>query len=443
MYEINETHDPELRSWVESANDPGTDFPIQNLPFCMFWPADDNEDPPRLALAIGDKVFDLFGAIDAGLFGHGFDDLILDIDMCEPTFIANFFGTEALSELRLAGMAALADSANAATIKAAVKWLVPMNHVEPEAPFSIHDYTDFYCSIYHATNVGSMFRPDNPLLPNYKYVPIGYHGRASSIVVSGTDIKRPHGQNRSDAEKPPVFIPAKNLDYEMELGFFVGRGNELGSPIPIGEAEEHIFGMCLVNDWSARDIQAWEYQPLGPFLAKNFATTISPFVVTMEALAPFRTKAFERDPDDPQPLDYLSDEKNQKFGGLDINLEVYIQTETMRNKNIEPHRLSRSNTKDLYWTVGQMLTHHASNGCNLQTGDLIASGTVSGPSKEERGCMLELTWRGTEPIDLPSGEQRRFLEDGDEVIMKGYCEREGFRRIGFGECRGRVLPADQ
>jgi fumarylacetoacetase len=228
----------------------------------------------------------------------------------------------------------------------------------------------------------------------------------------------------------------------MELGFFVGRGNELGRPIPIGEAEVHIFGVCLVNDWSARDIQAWEYQPLGPFLAKNFATTISPFVVTMEALAPFRTTAFKRDSDDPQPLPYLSGEGNEKFGGLDINLEVYIQTEKMRQENIEPHLLSRSNTKDLYWTIGQMLTHHASNGCNLQTGDLMATGTVSGKEKSERGCLLELTWRGKEPIELPSGEQRRFLEDGDEIIMRGYCEREGYRRIGLGECRGRILPAE-
>jgi fumarylacetoacetase len=287
-----------------------------------------------------------------------------------------------------------------------------------------------------------MFRPDNPLMPNYKYVPIGYHGRASSIVVSGTDIKRPHGQNRSDAEKPPVFIPCKSLDYEMELGFFVGKGNELGTPIDIANAEEHIFGVCLVNDWSARDIQAWEYQPLGPFLAKNFATTISPYVVTMEALAPFRTPAFERDADDPQPLGYLNGEANNKFGGLDINLEVYIQTEKMRGENIAPHMLSRSNTKDLYWTIGQMLTHHASGGCNLQTGDLMATGTVSGKEKHERGCLLELTWRGTEPLELPSGETRRFLEDGDEIIMKGFCEREGFRRIGLGECRGRILPAD-
>jgi fumarylacetoacetase len=345
-----------------------------------------------------------------------------------------------LTDLRLRVSELLAEAC--ADRRRVERYLLERAAVELIEPFLIGDYTDFYCSIFHATNVGSMFRPDQPLMPNYKYVPIGYHGRASSIVISGTDIKRPHGQNHSDPDKPPIFIPTKNLDYEMELGFFVGQGNELGNPVPISEAEQHIFGMCLVNDWSARDIQAWEYQPLGPFLAKNFATTISPFVVTMEALAPFRVPAFERDPEDPQPLDYLNDPQNQQFGGLDINLEVYIQTEKMRNEKIEPHRISRSNTKDLYWTVGQMLTHHASNGCNLQTGDLIASGTVSGREKDERGCLLERTWRGTEPIELPSGEQRRFLEDGDEIIMKGSCEREGFRRIGFGECRGRILPAD-
>ncbi len=441
-YEINDTHDPNLKSWVESANDPKTDFPIQNLPFCMFWPAGDGFEQPRLAMAIGDNVFDLYGAIDAGLFDRAFDDLILDRDAFELTFIVNFFGMEALSDLRLAAMAVLGDTANAATIKAAKKWLVPMEKIDPDVPFSIGDYTDFYSSIYHATNVGSMFRPDNPLLPNYKYVPIGYHGRASSIVVSGTDIKRPHGQNRSDPEKPPVFVPCKSLDYEMELGFFVGKENELGQQISIADAEEHIFGMCLVNDWSARDIQAWEYQPLGPFLAKNFATTISPFVVTMEALAPFRSPAFEREPDDPTPLGYLSDSGDRSFGGLDIDLEVFIETEKMRKDKIAPQMLSHSNTKDLYWTVGQMLTHHASNGCDLQVGDLIASGTVSGKTKTERGCLLELTWRGTEPLELPSGETRRFLEDGDEIIMKGHCEREGFRRIGFGECRGRILPAN-
>ncbi|CAN5354867.1 fumarylacetoacetase [soil metagenome] len=440
-YEINETHDPNLKSWVESANDPYTDFPIQNLPFCMFWRSAESE-APHLGIGIGDQIFDMYQAIVSGILGDEFDSLAEEIELCDLSFLTEVYGTGILADLRSAAFAVLRDDAEEQTIDEAKAFLVPMNRVDPELAFGISDYTDFYCSIYHAMNVGSMFRPEAPLLPNYKYVPIGYHGRASSIVVSGTDVKRPHGQNRSDAEAPPVFIPAKNLDYEMELGFFVGQGNEQGSPVPITEAEGHIFGMCLVNDWSARDIQAWEYQPLGPFLAKNFATTISPFIVTMEALAPFRTAAFEREEGDPQPLDYLNDAANQKYGGLDINLEVYIQTEKMRAENTEPHMLSRSNTKDLYWTVGQMLTHHASNGCNLQTGDLIASGTVSGKEKSERGSMLELSWRGTEPIELPNGETRRFLEDGDEIIMRGYCEREGFRRIGFGECRGRVLPAE-
>lgn len=444
MYEINETHDPNLRSWVESANDPETDFPIQNLPFCLFKTIEHRNRPPFAAMGvlIGDKILDLDQAIYAGLF-----DEVLNSDDPDARISTVFLGTlgplTRLDQVHLRARFSrlLSEAASAAERDDLKKCLVDGSTAEVVLPFRPNDYTDFYCSIYHATNVGSMFRPDNPLMPNYKYVPIGYHGRASSIVVSGTDVRRPWGQNRSDAEKPPVFIPCKNLDYEMELGFFVGRGNELGTPIPISEAEQHIFGVCLVNDWSARDIQAWEYQPLGPFLAKNFATTISPYVVTMEALAPFRTPAFERDADDPQPLEYLSDEGNRKFGGLDINLEVYIQTEQMRTESIEPHLLSRSNTKDLYWTIGQMLTHHASGGCNLQTGDLMATGTVSGKEKHERGCLLELTWRGSEPLTLPSGETRRFLEDGDEVIMKGYCEREGFRRIGLGECRGRILPA--
>ena len=434
IYEINETHDPNLKSWVESANDPNTDFPIQNLPFCYFGPKG-SLDPTWLGVAIGNFILDINECVNRGLLiePEGWDLLYRE---------DSFPKSKVLSAYRLEIARFISDSAREPNEHTQQQILFPIKDCIFQPFFRVRDYTDFYCSIYHATNVGSMFRPDASFLPNYKYVPIGYHGRASSIVVSGADVKRPHGQNRSDQDAPPVFIPAKNLDYEMELGFFVGQGNEQGSPIPIGEAEQHIFGMCLVNDWSARDIQAWEYQPLGPFLAKNFATTISPFVVTMEALAPFRTPAFDRDADDPQPLDYLNAAANQKYGGLDINLEVYIQTEKMRTENIEPHLLSRSNTKDLYWTVGQMLTHHASNGCNLQTGDLIASGTVSGKEKSERGSMLELSWRGTEPIELPNGETRRFLEDGDEIIMKGFCEREGFRRIGFGECRGRILPAD-
>jgi fumarylacetoacetase len=439
-YEINETHDPNLKSWVESANDPETDFPIQNLPFCAYSRPTWSNGEKRLGVAIGDFIFDLEDAFHVGDFPvinwHLFEDYRGSLNQYA------FLGTEAISAIRKELVRLLNLEVEKEKREKIEKFLIPRSDANFQRHFNIRDYTDFYCSIYHATNVGSMFRPDNPLLPNYKYVPIGYHGRASSIVISGTDIKRPHGQNRSDAEKSPVFIPCKNLDYEMEVGFFVGQGNELGSPIPISEAEEHIFGLCLVNDWSARDIQAWEYQPLGPFLAKNFATTISPYVVTMEALAPFRTPAFERPEGDPEPLDYLSDDNNQKFGGIDLNLEVYIETQKMRDEKIAPHMLSRSNMKDLYWTIGQMLTHHASNGCNLQTGDLMATGTISGKEKSERGSMLELSWRGTEPIDLPSREQRRFLEDGDEIIMKGYCEREGFRRIGFGECRGRILPAE-
>ena len=439
-YEINETHDPNLKSWVESANDPNTDFPIQNLPFCVF---EDEEAycETGLGTIIGDKIFRFIRADNLGLLQVDIKDI--NVHSADVTMMMqNGHTTFGLQQLRKRLVEILNSDADDETQRKAKECLLPVSTANFDLSFLSRNYTDFYCSIFHATNVGSMFRPDNPLLPNYKYVPIGYHGRASSIVISGTDIKRPKGQNRSDAEQPPVFIPAKSLDYEMEVGFFVGQGNELGSSIPIADAEKHIFGLCLVNDWSARDIQAWEYQPLGPFLAKNFATTISPFVVTMEALAPFRTPAFERDEGDPQPLDYLNDPTNQKFGGIDIKLEVYIQTQKMRDENIEPHMLSRSNMKDLYWTIGQMLTHHASNGCNLQTGDLIATGTISGKEKSERGSMLELSWRGTEPIDLPSGETRRFLEDGDEVIMKGYCEREGFRRIGFGECRGRIIPAD-
>lgn len=438
-YEINSTHDPDLKSWVASANDPATDFPIQNLPFCVF--ANDSiDDEIHIGVRIGDRILNLDACADAGLL-EDFDAESIGDDRLWSLLdgIMEFSAAD-----RMALRQRISDLLREGSeFRGQVEpHLVPVSECFlDDIPAVIGDYTDFYCSIYHATNVGSMFRPDNPLMPNYKYIPVGYHGRASSIVLSGEDIKRPQGQNRSDAEKPPVFGPSKNLDYEMELGFFVAKGNELGSPIDIKDAEEHIFGVCLVNDWSARDIQGWEYQPLGPFLAKNFATSISPFVVTMEALAPFRTPAFERDPADPQPLEYLSSDENRKFGGLDINLEVYIQTEKMRTENIEPFRLSRSNTKDLYWTIGQMLTHHASNGCNLQTGDLMATGTVSGKEKDERGCLLELTWRGKEPIDLPSGEQRRFLEDGDEIIMKGFCEREGFRRIGLGECRGRIVPA--
>ncbi|MBA3854546.1 MAG: fumarylacetoacetase, partial [Gemmatimonas sp.] len=305
----------------------------------------------------------------------------------------------------------------------------------------VGDYTDFYASIDHATNVGSMFRPDNPLLPNYKHVPIGYHGRASSLVVSGTSVKRPHGQTSAKPEGPPVWGPSARMDYELEVGAFIAGGNAMGHAIPLADAEQHIAGLVLVNDWSARDVQAWEYQPLGPFLAKNFATSVSPWVVTLDALAPFRVPARARDADDPQPLPYLQDARNERAGGFGITLEVWLQTARMREAAAAPVRISHGDFTRMYWTLGQMLTHHASNGCNLRPGDLIASGTVSGATKESRGCLLELTWRGAEPLTLPNGETRAFLADGDEVIVRGWCEKPGAVRIGLGECRGVVLPA--
>jgi fumarylacetoacetase len=317
--------------------------------------------------------------------------------------------------------------------------LVPRSEAEMFLPSEIGDYSDFYASIHHATNVGTMLRPDNPLLPNYKHIPIGYHGRASSIVVSGSPVHRPSGQLKPPTAEVPVFAPSRLLDYEMEVGALVGPGNALGSPIPISRAEEHLFGLCLVNDWSARDIQTWEYQPLGPFLAKSFATSISPWVVTVDALAPFRAPAFVRDVGDPQPLPYLDDPMDRKHGGFDITLEVSIATRAMREAAIPPMRVSRGNFSSMYWTLAQMLTHHTSNGCNLRPGDLLASGTVSGPTKDARGCLLELTWRGAEPISFPNGDTRTFLQDGDEVVMRGLCARDGAAPIGFGQCRGVVV----
>ncbi|HET8623179.1 MAG TPA: fumarylacetoacetase, partial [Gemmatimonadales bacterium] len=316
--------------------------------------------------------------------------------------------------------------------------LLPMSEVELLVAADIGDYTDFYASVFHATNVGSLFRPDNPLLPNYKWVPIGYHGRASSIVVSGTPIPRPSGQTRPDPSAPPRFGPTRRLDYELELGFFVGPGNELGRPIPMADAERHLFGVCLVNDWSARDVQAWEYQPLGPFLAKNFATSISPWIVTLEALRPFRTAPRPRGASDPAPLPYLDDPRDREAGAMDVTLEVSVASAAMRERGMAPIRLSRGRFADLYWTPGQLVAHHASNGCNLNPGDLLASGTVSGPEPDSLGCLLELTHSGRTPIRLPTGEERAFLEDGDEVTFRGWCEREGAIRIGLGECVGRV-----
>mgnify|MGYP000898508221 CR=1 FL=1 len=435
MYALNETHDSTLTSWVESANDPATDFPLQNLPFGVF--SLDEDELPCIGVAIGDQVLDL-NATSEALWAENLTDIIADACSLESLEMLMLWEPSVWSELRARLSQLLrADSTDRDLIE---EFLHPMDEVQMMVPTAIGDYTDFYCNLHHATNVGSMFRPDNPLLPNYKHVPIGYHGRASSIVVSGTEIHRPSGQTAGD-DNQPSFGPTKLLDYELEVGMFVGPGNKLGEPINIAQAEEHIFGLCLVNDWSARDMQRWEYQPLGPFLAKSFATTISPWIVTMEALAPFRVPAVKRPEGDPQPLPYLYSATNEATGGFDLQLEVLMCSQQMRAQNLASLKLSHGNFKEMYWTFAQMLTHHASNGCNLRTGDLIASGTVSGPTKDSRGCLLELTWRGSEPITLPTGEKRTFLQDGDEIILRGYCERDGFRRIGFGECRGIILPA--
>ena len=437
---IDETHRADLRSWVDSANDPGTDFPIQNLPLGIVRREPGGAD--LAGVAIGDDVVLLDAAVRLGLLNGPAREAAA---ACAVGFLNPLMalGPNARRALRAGLVDALReDSETGRRARShASELLVKASDVVVLVPAAIGDYSDFYASIDHAKNLGSMFRPDNPLLPNYKYVPIGYHGRASSIVASGAGVVRPHGQMKAESDAAPSFGPTTRLDYELEVGVFVGRGNPLGEPIPIVQAEERMFGLCLVNDWSARDVQGWEYQPLGPFLAKNFATSVSPWVVTMDALEPFRAPAFRRTDGDPAPLPYLSSPANETRGGVDIQLEVWLRSARMRDAGTPAYRLSHVRFTQMYWTLAQLVTHHASNGCNLNPGDLLASGTVSGPAKESRGCMQELTWRGTEPISLPSGEQRRYLEDGDEVIMRGFCERDGFTRIGFGECRGTVLPA--
>jgi fumarylacetoacetase len=400
MAMIDETHDPGLKSWVESANRPGCDFPIQNLPLGVF--RTQTDDHPRLGVAIGDAILDLHPWL-AGARLNGYMSL--------PATQRRDLRRE-LSKVLARGSPA--------------RDLIAQRDCEMLLPADIGDYTDFYASIHHATNVGRMFRPDNPLLPNYKHVPVAYHGRASSIVVSGTHVRRPLGQLGEGR-----FGASQELDYELEVGAFLGPGNGLGEPIPIAQVDRHIAGVCLVNDWSARDIQRWEYQPLGPFLAKNFATSISPWLVTLEALGPFRAPAM---PHDVPILSYLD---TAEPGAFDITLEVWLRTPILP----EPFLVSRGSFKQMYWTLGQMVAHHTSNGCPLRPGDLIASGTVSGPEKENRGCLLEQTWKGSEPLNLPNGENRLFLQDNDEVILTGYCERPGFTRIGLGECRGIVLAA--
>jgi fumarylacetoacetase len=431
--ERNETHHPDARSFVESANVAGCDFPIQNLPFGAF--TNEQNSSARLCVAIGDQVLDL-DAVATRTLLDDVDDSTREV--CKEPCLNQLMGLGPArwSALRRALFQLL--SAGSKHKTEAEACLLPQRDVTMVVPAAIGNYTDFYASVHHATNVGALFRPDNPLLPNYKWVPIGYHGRASSIVVSGTAVRRPSGQLKPASAPEPHFAPSRRMDYEVEIGAYIGVGNEMGEPIPVAVARDHIFGLCLVNDWSARDIQAWEYQPLGPFLAKSFATTVSPWIVTAEALAPFRVPAAVRPAEDPRPLPYLADAEDQASGGFDLTAEVYLQTAAMRDAQRPPHLVSRGNLRDMYWTFAQMLAHHTSNGCDLRPGDLLASGTVSGPDLAARGCLLEITRGGAESIRLPDGSRRTFLEDGDEVRMKAYCERSGAVRIGFGECRGTL-----
>ena len=423
-----------LKSWVRSANQPDSDFPVENLPYGVFR----HNGQTRIGVAIGDQVLDLGACTEQKLL-HQLPAEAREACLQDCLNRLMSLGREVWSTVRSAITGLLLEECDQQTRARVQPILIPLSDVQMQLPAEIGDYTDFYASIHHAMRVGKLFRPDNPLLPNYKYVPIGYHGRASSIVVSGTGIRRPCGQTKPPSDAEPTFGPAHSLDYELEVGIFVGPGNSLGAPIPISQAEEHIFGLCLVNDWSARDIQSWEYQPLGPFLAKNFATSISPWIVTMEALAPFRAPAEERPQGDPAPLPYLAVPELSR-SAVDLTLEVFLQSEQMRAAGMPAFRLSRANLQNLYWTPGQLLAHHASNGCNLRPGDLLATGTISGPKPGSEGCLLEMKHR-SEPVRLPTGETRTFLEDGDEVIFHGFCERSGLPRIGFGECRGRIVPS--
>lgn len=423
----------ERKSWLASANDLACDFPIQSLPYGVFDPGSGS----RIGVAIGDRILDLHACAHHGLLNELPDAVVAacTANLLNPLMA---LGPASWSALRRR-VSALLDAEQTVHSQARVEpHLVPISSAAMQLPAAICDYTDFYASIHHATRVGRLFRPDNPLLPNYKYVPIGYHGRASSIVVSGTQIHRPCGQIKPK-EGEPVFGPTRSLDYELEAGFFIGPGNSFGEPIPITEAENHIFGLCLLNDWSARDIQSWEYQPLGPFLAKNFATTISPWVVPLEALAPYRVPASARPADDPAPLPYLKAPESSQ-GGIDVTLEIYLQSAKMRQSTMAPQLVGRSNLRHLYWTLAQLLTHHASNGCNLRPGDLLATGTASGPDAGSEGCLLELR-SNPNPLRLPTGELRRFLEDGDAITLRAHCESPGLPRIGFGECSGIICSA--
>lgn len=438
MINLNETHDPALRSWLDSANASGSDFPIQNLPFAVFRHRD-RDGPSRAGVAIGDAIVDLAEVHARGLFeGDAAVALAACTQAGAPAELNAFMalGPRYWHALRLALSRALRRGGD----ERLSACLLPQSQATYAMPARIGDYTDFYASVHHATRVGRLFRPDQPLLPNYKWVPIAYHGRASSIIVSGEPIQRPLGQRLPPGAQAPVLSATARLDYELEVGIFIGQGNALGVPVPLDEAEQHVFGLCLLNDWSAREIQAWEYQPLGPFLAKNFATSISPWIVTMEALAPYR-RPWTRDPADPQPLAYLDSAAHRAQGALDVQLEAALQTRAMRERGQAPQPLSRSSFRHSYWSIAQMVAHHTVNGCNLQSGDLLGSGTQSGPQEEESGSLLELTEGGRKPLRLANGEERGFLEDGDTVVMRAWCEQPGAARIGFGEVAGTVLPA--
>jgi fumarylacetoacetase len=436
MREINETHQRSLRSWVDSANSAAADFPIQNLPFGVFR-REGKSEHFRGGVAIGDQILDLAAAHKAGAFSG---DAAHAAASCADGSLNAFMsaGASAWSALRSGLSRALREGS---PLEDKLRGcLVAQAHAEHAVPAEIGDYTDFYASVHHATNVGRLFRPDNPLLPNYKWVPIGYHGRGSSIGVSGQAFARPVGQTMPPGAQLPAFGPCKRLDYELEVGVYIGVENELGRRVPIDEAEGHVFGLCLLNDWSARDIQAWEYQPLGPFLSKSFATTVSPWIVTLEALAPYRAE-WTRQASDPQPLPYLDSAETRARGAIDVQLEVWLETPKMRADGTGPARLSHTSLRHAYWTVAQLVAHHTVNGCNLQPGDLFGTGTQSGPGPGEEGSLLELSNGGKQEVKLANGETRTFLEDGDCVILRGWCEKEGCARIGLGECRGTVLPA--
>jgi fumarylacetoacetase len=432
---MNETHDPRLCSWVESANEPDHDFPIQNLPFGLFRRAG-SEQNYRGGVAIGDLILDLHAACKRGLFeAKAREAALLAARPALNDLMAA--GRGLCSALRLALSRLLrSGAARRAEIEPC---LSPRAAAEFSLPCRIGDYTDFYTSIYHATAVGKLFRPDQPLLPNYRWLPVGYHGRCSSIGVSGQQFLRPLGQRLAASASQPTLGRSERLDYELELGVFIGSGNAIGTRIGIDEAERHVFGLCLLNDWSARDLQAWEYQPLGPFLGKNFATTVSPWIITHEALEPYRLP-WSREASEPPPLSYLDGAGVRSAGAIDIRLEAWIETDLMRARGQPPSRLSHTSFRHAYWSIAHMIAHHTINGCNLQPGDLLGTGTQSGPTPAEAGSLLELSHGGREPVALANGESRGFLEDGDEIILRGHCQREGAARIGFGAARGRVLP---